>query len=250
MSQFCPHRIGPRGPTCNGGKPWRSASDRRGSSEASTNYQVQLHNHSASPLAVPLPTLASAMRDISRRLPPELLTEILSHVPVPDVLRFKQVRTRPPRHVCADELTELSRYLQVNRAFYDASIASPLVQHKIDLFKVGLEYNTAAGIDLNESRKALLQYNTCLKSLSPIEKRVVDFPPPSEGYSFKTAGGVHAVVKNSVRLFSPGSALRRIPYKEWEIPLPAAHPRGYCFYPGADIIAFADSLRTYVQQPQ
>ena len=198
----------------------------------------------------PLPTLAPVMRDIGQSLPLELLIEILSHVPVPDVLRLKQVRSRPPQYACMDELAECGRYLQVNHAFYNATIASPLVQHRVDLFKVGLEYNATAGVNLDESRKALLQYNTCLKSLSPIEKRVVDFLPPSEGYSFKTAGGVHAVVKNSVRLFSPGSALRRIPYKEWEIPLPAAHPRGYCFYPGADIIAFVDSLRTYVQQPQ
>ena len=139
--------------------------------------------------------------------------------------------------------------MQVNHAFYNAAIASPLVEHKIDLFQVGLEYNATAGVDLNESRKALLQYNACLNSLRPIEKRVVDFLQPDKGYSLRTTGGVHAVVKDSVRLFIPGSPTRGIPYKEWEIPLPTANPIGYCFYPGADIIAFVE-LRMYVQQSQ
>ena len=153
-----------------------------------------------------------------------------------------------PRYTCTDELTERSRCFQVNHAFYNAAIASPLVQHKIDLFKAGLQYNAAAGVDLSESRKALLQYNTCLESLHPIDERVVDLPQPDGDYFLRTAGGVHAVVKDSVRLFNPGSAPRRIPYEEWEIPLPIADPIGYCFYPGADIIAFVE-LRVYVQQP-
>ena len=51
---------------------------------------------SAPEFAVPLPTLDPMTKDISQRLPPELLTEILNHVSVPDVLRLKQVRRQPP----------------------------------------------------------------------------------------------------------------------------------------------------------
>ena len=36
--------------------------------------------------------LASAMADLTQRFPPELLAEILGHVPGLDVLRFKQAR--------------------------------------------------------------------------------------------------------------------------------------------------------------
>ena len=49
-----------------------------------------------------------------------------------------------------------------------------------------------------------------------------------------------AIVNESVRLFTLGSSSRRIPYKEWEIPLPSVGVQRCDFYPGADIIAFAE----------
>ena len=62
------------------------------------------------------------------------------------------------RHSFVDALTEHGLYLQVNGAFRDA-ILSSLIQHKLDLHDVpGLEHNSAAGIDLTESRKALRKY--------------------------------------------------------------------------------------------
>ena len=94
----------------------------------------------------------------------------------------------------------------------------------------------------------LLRYNTCLEPLYAIEGRAAGFPQPDGGCFLRTAGGVHAAV-DSARLFNPGSAPRRIPYKEWEILLPIADPIDYCFYPGAGVIAFVE-LRVYVQQPQ
>ncbi|KAF9653285.1 hypothetical protein BDM02DRAFT_3265533 [Thelephora ganbajun] len=158
------------------------------------------------------------MADLTQKLPAELLAEILGHVPVLDVLRFKQV----------------------NRVFRDAILASPFIRHKIDLFAAGLEYNAAAGIGLAESQKAFLQYRLNLDSLRPIEERTVDNLGPDTGKP-RARGGVYAIVKESVRLFSLGSASWRIPYKEWEIPLPGIHPRSYDFYPGADVIAFLEA---------
>ena len=183
------------------------------------------------------------MADITQKLPPELLMEILGHVPVRDVLKFKQVRRNPLQDSCAGECVERSRYFQVNRVFHDAILASPLIQHKIELFAAGLEYNAAAGIDLVESRKAFLQYKSSLDSLRPIEERVVGGVQVGDDYWSKTAGGVHAVFADSVRLFSLGSASRVIPHKQWEIPSPTRDPMDYYIYPGANLIAFVD-MRT------
>lgn len=62
--------------------------------------------------------------------------------------------------------------------------------------------------------------------------------------SVVTGGGVCAVLEDdSVRLFTLGSASRRIPDKEWEIPLPVTSPAKCALYPGADVIVFA-----YLQQ--
>jgi len=102
-----------------------------------------------------------------------------------------------------------------------------------------LEHNPAAGIDLAESRKALFQYLTNFKTLSPIEERTVDnLRIPNDIRDTEAAGGVYAIVMDQVRLFTLGSASRGIPYKEWTIPLPVTEPESYGFYPGADIIAF------------
>ena len=102
-----------------------------------------------------------------------------------------------------------------------------------------MEHNAAAGVSLTDSQKALLQYLSNLDSLRPGEKRTVGGLCPSSRF-LKTVGGITAVMEDdSVRLFSLGSPTRGIPYKEWEIPLPAVDILdGYCFYPGADVIAF------------
>ena len=137
--------------------------------------------------------------------------------------------------------TERSLYIQVNRVIHDTILASPLIQHKIDLFLAGLEYNAAAGVDLIESRKAYLQYTgSSLDSLRPIEEKVVDVAQAEPGYPSSTVGGVHAVFADSVRLFSLGSASRGIPHKEWEIPSPIDDPIGRYIYPRANLIAFVE----------
>ena len=178
------------------------------------------------------------MADITQRLPPELLIEILSHASVLDVLRFKQVRRKPLQDLCTAGFVERSRHLQVNRIFYNAILASPLIQHKLDLFAAGFEYNAAAGIDLAESQKAFLQHISSLDSLRPIEERVVGEVQMDGDYHSKTSGGVHAVFTDSVRLFSLGSASRGIPYKEWNIPSPIDHPMACCICSHANLIVF------------
>ena len=129
---------------------------------------------------------------------------------------------------------------QVNRTFRDAIHTSPLLQHKIDLCATGFEHNTAAGVSLVESRNAFVQYRSNLDSLRPVEKRKVKTLKPSPTIDFaKAAGGVYATpAESSVRLFTPGSASRRIPQKEWEVPLPVDQLGGYDFCTSADVIAF------------
>ena len=117
-----------------------------------------------------------------------------------------------------------------------------MIQHKIDLFAAGLEYNAAAGAGLAESQNAFHQYRSNWDSLRPIEKKAVDNIriPDRYDYGFKAAGGVYSIVKESVRLITLGSASRGIPHKVWEIPLPCTEVTGYNFYPGADVIAFVE----------
>lgn len=65
-------------------------------------------------------------------------------------------------------------------------------------------------------------------------------PDPLKKFT-KAVGGVFAIaVGGSVQLFTLGSASRRIPHKEWEIPVPAPLYclEGYDFYPGSNVIAF------------
>ncbi|KAF9643426.1 hypothetical protein BDM02DRAFT_1471703 [Thelephora ganbajun] len=162
------------------------------------------------------------MVDLTQKLPTELLAEILGHASVLDVLRFKQV----------------------NRIFRDVILASPLIQHRIELLGAGLEYNAAAGISLADSKKYFLQYRSNLSSLRPIEKRTVDNLRSNHDSYSRAGGGVYAIVEDSVQLFSLGSASRRIPYKEWEITLPTTNSisRVYGFCPSADVITFIELL--------
>jgi hypothetical protein len=126
------------------------------------------------------------------------------------------------------------RRWQVNRIFRDVIVASPLVQHRIDLFSVGLEYNAGAGVSLTDSQEALLRYHSNPDPLCQIENVRQD---PLN--SIRTTGGVHAAVKNGlVRLCTLSSPSRGIQHREWKIPLPVAYLWNYCFYPGADVIAF------------
>ena len=118
-----------------------------------------------------------------------------------------------------------------------------MIQHKLDLSDAGFKDNVAAGLSLVEKREALHRYHSNLNSLRPIEeRRVNDLPIPYDRPISKVAGGIYAIVTESVRLFTLGSASRRMPYKEWEIPLPfpGSNLGGYDFYPGEDVIAFVE----------
>lgn len=144
-------------------------------------------------------------------------------------------------HSHGDRLTQHGQRWQVNRNFRDATLASPLLQHKIDLFSTGLEYNAAAGVSLDDSRKALLRYCSSLDSLRPVEEKMMDRKWPEYVELEKPVGGVYPIVNgSSIRLFTMGSASRGIPHKEWEIPLPVVDLACYGFYPGADVIAFVE----------
>ena len=138
------------------------------------------------------------------------------------------------------ELIERRWLLQVNRIFRDAVHASPLIQHKIDLFAAGLEYNAAAGISFADSKNSFLQYRSGLDTLCPIKKRTVN----ARGFN-SMSGGVCAVIggDDSIRLFTLGSASRGIPHKQWEIPSPVTDPTRFDFYPGADVIVFVETTR-------
>ena len=129
--------------------------------------------------------------------------------------------------------------MQVNRIFHDTVVTSPLIQHKIDLFSAGFEYNAGTQVSLADSQKALLQYRSSMDSLHPIKDKMVECLQTSHTDFATSASGVHVIVKNDLaRLFTLGSASRGIPHKEWEIPLPDADPGDYDFDSSADVITF------------
>ena len=137
--------------------------------------------------------------------------------------------------------TEYERSLQVNRIFRDVIKSSPLIQHKLHLHSLGLEHNPAAGIEQPESRKALFRYIDRYHQLDRLEERTVsNIQIPEDVDSTYSAGGVYGIMNDSVRLFRLGSVSRGIPLKEWEIPRPQVAIEYYGFYPGADVIAFAE----------
>jgi hypothetical protein len=220
----------------------RSTCDRRPADEDS-GYLADSETFQPRVTTRPAPSPPLSMADITQKFPPEILTEILSHVPVRDVLKFEQVRRNPLQHLYAGGRVECSRYFQVNRVFRDAVRASPLIKHKIELFAAGLEYNAAAGINLPESREAFRERASNLGLLFAIEETVVPLEVQLDFVNIsKTAGGVHAVYTGSgpVRLFSLGSASRGIPCKQWQIPSPVENCVGHCIYPPADLIAFVE----------
>ena len=111
----------------------------------------------------------------------------------------------------------------------------------MDLFSAGLEYNAGAGVSLDDSRKALLQYRSSLDSLRPTEVRVADRLWPDQTEFEYSAGGVYPNVDgSSLRLFTMGPTSRGVPQKEWEIPLPVVNLAGYGLCPEDDVIAFVD----------
>jgi hypothetical protein len=132
--------------------------------------------------------------------------------------------------------TEHRRRWQINRTFRDVIVASPLIQHRIDLFSAGLEYNAGAGVSLTDSQEALLRYHS---NLDP-PYRIAN-PREDILNSLRSSGGAHAAVNaGSLRLCTPSSPTRGIQHREWRIPLPVADPWDYGFYPGADVIAFVE----------
>ena len=138
-----------------------------------------------------------------------------------------------------DILSELGRqHSQINRVFRDVILASPLIQHKIELYAAGLEYNATAGTSLTDSKGAFARYRSNLGSLCPVEKGAVEILKTRLADHAKSGGGVFMIVKDSVRVFTLDSPSRGIPHSEWEILLPVIDPADYCFYPGDNVIAF------------
>jgi len=158
------------------------------------------------------------MTDFTQKLPVELLVMILGHTPVSDILRLKQI----------------------NHALRDVILSPHLIRHKLDLHAAGLEYNPIVGVDLAESQRIFNKYLSNLDSSPVVETRTINsLRTPRCSKVSKTAGGVLAIVDESVLLFTLGSPLRGI-HREWEIPFPCASINNYSFYPDADIIAFVE----------
>jgi hypothetical protein len=184
------------------------------------------------------------MTDLTQILPPELLAEVLGYASVLDILRFKQVRTQPfpqtgPLNAELD--------LQVNRTSHNVVVASTLIQHKIDLYATGMEWNASAGVNVAASQNALRQYRSGLDSLRPIEEEMVTKIQVDHGDNIKAVGGVFAIASNGpVWLFTLGSVSRGIPQRKWKIPVPIACPVDFTFYPGADVIAFVEQAYVHV----
>ena len=87
-------------------------------------------------------------------------------------------------------------------------------------------------------QKSSFQYRSNMKSSRPVQIQIQSNMRERHVKATKIAGGMCAIMKDSVRLFTPAPASQEM--KEWKIPLPVACPANYCFHPGADVIAFVE----------
>ena len=118
----------------------------------------------------------------------------------------------------------------------DSADAVGFGQHQINLFCAGLESNTATHFTLQERRTALLEHLRRLKSTSG--------EPGVHGPNLKlpkTSGGVFAMMgATDVHMFTFASPSRGIAHsKPWRLVEIPPGSETYCFYPAADVIAFA-----------
>ena len=182
------------------------------------------------------------MVDFTQLLPLELFVGILEHLPIRDLPKLKQVRSQL---VSLDHVrmgfAECRWRRQVNRGFRGFVVASPLVSHRIDLCAAGLVYNAHAGASLAKSQEALVRYRSGLDSLDQAQDMILGRAQNHALYP--VTGGVCGKRYNvdTIQFFTlRGPASRGTPHQEWKISNPVSQG-SYCFYPGADVIAFISS---------
>lgn len=115
-------------------------------------------------------------------------------------------------------------------------VMSPVPAFRIELFKVGFEYNPSTDRDVLTSNDALKEYLSNLWKLTTTKV---------EGLPWgivQTSGGVLAIgTASRVHMFTVGSTSRKIHWKAWKpIAFPNHNPVPYCFHPGTDVIAFVE----------
>ena len=189
---------------------------------------------------------------LTQKLPPELLEKVLACMPIPSILRMKQVRT------LSAPIPESLRYhplWQVNRYLHDFIQNSPYTMYRIDIFGAGLEDNPAASLSLAEKRRAFNEYRVKWDAFSSIQKSSKHFEYPADVPRFISpvcGSGVFALMTgqdNSIQFTTIESVSRGIPQKKWKVP----SPRGlelldFAIYPQADVLAVIGSRDEYVFQ--
>ena len=92
-------------------------------------------------------------------------------------------------------------------------------------------------LDWSISRRQELVSPRAVDSLRPNEEWTMGNPRIHHADDSKLVGGVYAIMETSLRLFNLRPPSRRMPDKEWKIPLPSVQ-QDCDFYPAADVIAF------------
>ena len=169
-------------------------------------------------------------------LPQELLEKIVEHLPVLDILRMRQVRSRIGiQRVHTPTTPHLQ---QVKRGFYDLVRRSPWIQHRLDLAAVGLEPNWSTDFTLVERVKALEGYRSRWRSLDI--DRYQTILGERVFISTHVVGGVYGILtEDEIMFFTLPSGPRAVEPRSHKIPTGPGIMLGYAFNPQADVVVVA-----------
>ena len=194
--------------------------------------------------------ILAGLSRLTQKLPPELLEKVLEYMPIPSILKMKQVRR------LSAPIPEPLRYhllWQVNRYLRDFIQDSSRTMYRIDIFAAGLEDNPTANLSLAEKREALDGYRAKWDTFGPIQKS--HFEPSMGAFHFVSSvsgSGVFASIEspgNSIQFTTMESVSQGIPRKEWKVPLPRGlELQDFVIYPQADVLAVVGSGDGYAFQ--
>jgi len=136
---------------------------------------------------------------------------------------------------------------QVSHAFHDAIQKSPWINHRINLYAVGLEDNPESNLILADKRRALKEYRAKWNNLDPFQK----WEPGagSVGCQWTSVLGVYGVTAHSqefIEFFTLESVSQGVPRKEWKIPLPHFNFSGFAINPHSNLLVVVEGKLGWV----
>ena len=122
----------------------------------------------------------------------------------------------------------------MTRGFHNFIRGSPRIQHKLDLWAVGLEPNWSTSLTLVDRVKALEEYRTRWKS-ADLDK----FQTTMRSFTSVAVGGVFGIPLNDeIQFYTLPSSLRAIEPTSHKIRF-GSGVAGFAFHPQEDVVVVA-----------